>query len=654
MSKLFRSADLVGQNGTKVSAKSLESNDVIFLYFSAHWCPPCRGFTPQLAKVYKEFKASGSDVKAEVVFVSGDRDDASFREYFDEMPWLALSYDQRQVNRALNEKFECEGIPYLVAVDAKTGEVLSKQGRSIVMKHGKNFAKFAIEAKKLKAQAEKGIKDLSILGSNVTDENGKSVDLSGCECVVVAFGSPSNRGWAQFVKPKLIEAYDTLKDKMNVVYVSDDASEAKSGPWCFIPTGTSADLFSSFGDVSAPTLMVLQKNSSGEFEVVVEDASRAVYDFGSDAYPWNKEGVMNGRAKAEEKRKEMAKKMHNFDLLKGVSLKDSQGNNVDIDALKKKDVVGLYFSAHWCGPCRGFTPQLAKLYKECKSKGKNFEIIFVSSDRDQSSFDSYFSEMPWVSLDFKERDLKGTLSEIYDVSGIPTLVLLNGDGTEFDREGRKIVSLGADCFPWDKAAIQKANEAKKQKQLEMIKKAEKCGDVILKRVNGSIDGSLSYVEGKNAYDVNCKAFDTFCSESTKSKGKWFYEVNLVSVSNGIAQIGFADDKFNPTSGREGVGDDDHSWGMDGNRVCKWGNSTAAKYGESWKDGDVLGCAIDLDDKYVEFYLNGKSMGKAFEKISFDTSIRVALTGHGQDYKYSVNFSKNTKFPVPAGFKTWGE
>jgi nucleoredoxin len=28
------------------------------LYFSAHWCPPCRGFTPALAKF---FKAANSD-----------------------------------------------------------------------------------------------------------------------------------------------------------------------------------------------------------------------------------------------------------------------------------------------------------------------------------------------------------------------------------------------------------------------------------------------------------------------------------------------------------------------------------------------------------------------------------------------------------------
>lgn len=45
--------------------------------------------------------------------------------------------------------------------------------------------------------------------------------------------------------------------------------------------------------------------------------------------------------------------------------------------------VGLYFSAAWCGPCRGFTPQLAKWYSE--SAGRDLlEIVFVSSDSDDS------------------------------------------------------------------------------------------------------------------------------------------------------------------------------------------------------------------------------------------------------------------------------
>ena len=42
--------------------------------------------------------------------------------------------------------------------------------------------------------------------------------------------------------------------------------------------------------------------------------------------------------------------------------------------------VGIYFSAHWCPPCRNFTPVLAEFYNAVNQNGKIFEVIFVSSD----------------------------------------------------------------------------------------------------------------------------------------------------------------------------------------------------------------------------------------------------------------------------------
>ena len=53
-------------------------------------------------------------------------------------------------------------------------------------------------------------------------------------------------------------------------------------------------------------------------------------------------------------------------------------------------VLGLYFSAHWCPPCRGFTPKLAEWYKSVKETLPEFEIVFASSDRDQVSCVSRF------------------------------------------------------------------------------------------------------------------------------------------------------------------------------------------------------------------------------------------------------------------------
>ena len=59
----------------------------------------------------------------------------------------------------------------------------------------------------------------------------------------------------------------------------------------------------------------------------------------------------------------------------------------------KAAVVGIYFSAHWCPPCRMFTPELVKIYEQCKAEGKSFEVVFVSSDRDEASFAEYLTSV---------------------------------------------------------------------------------------------------------------------------------------------------------------------------------------------------------------------------------------------------------------------
>ena len=48
-----------------------------------------------------------------------------------------------------------------------------------------------------------------------------------------------------------------------------------------------------------------------------------------------------------------------------------------MSALADKQVVGLYFSAHWCPPRHGFTPKLTEVYTVIKGTGKSLEIVFV-------------------------------------------------------------------------------------------------------------------------------------------------------------------------------------------------------------------------------------------------------------------------------------
>ena len=40
------------------------------------------------------------------------------------------------------------------------------------------------------------------------------------------------------------------------------------------------------------------------------------------------------------------------------------------DDLLKNEIIGVYFSAHCCGPCRAFTPRLAQFYKNVNSEKK--------------------------------------------------------------------------------------------------------------------------------------------------------------------------------------------------------------------------------------------------------------------------------------------
>eukprot|EP00930_Biecheleria_cincta_P079892 TRINITY_DN678_c0_g1_i1.p1 TRINITY_DN678_c0_g1~~TRINITY_DN678_c0_g1_i1.p1 ORF type:complete len:309 (+),score=54.63 TRINITY_DN678_c0_g1_i1:56-928(+) len=131
----------------------------------------------------------------------------------------------------------------------------------------------------------------------------------------------------------------------------------------------------------------------------------------------------------------------------GEELQGKSGTLKTADALDGKKNIMIYFSAHWCPPCRGFTPQLAAKYK-ASAAANGIEVVFVSSDQDEDGFSSYYGEMPWLALPFGDRDRKAKLSEKYDVKGIPCLVVLDASGTLITTEGRSEVDKyfgGADA-----------------------------------------------------------------------------------------------------------------------------------------------------------------------------------------------------------------
>ena len=94
----------------------------ICFYFGAHWAPPSRLFTTNLAtRFYNEVNANQKIV--EVIFVSDDRTAPYFERNFMKMPWLAIPFEESEKIMNLKSRYGVCDIPTLVVI-SPDGKVL--------------------------------------------------------------------------------------------------------------------------------------------------------------------------------------------------------------------------------------------------------------------------------------------------------------------------------------------------------------------------------------------------------------------------------------------------------------------------------------------------------------------------------------------------
>ena len=123
--------------------------------------------------------------------------------------------------------------------------------------------------------------------------------------------------------------------------------------------------------------------------------------------------------------------------LLGTELVDAKGDKVETSSLEGK-VIGLYFSASWCGPCRAFTPQLVEFRDRNDDK---FEVVFVSSDRSGEDQQAYMKDydMEWPAIPF-DSPLRQELGAKYCIRGIPSLIIIDDQGNLITKDGRSEMS----------------------------------------------------------------------------------------------------------------------------------------------------------------------------------------------------------------------
>ncbi len=102
----------------------------------------------------------------------------------------------------------------------------------------------------------------------------------------------------------------------------------------------------------------------------------------------------------------------------------------DPGARPEPEIYLVYFGAHWCHPCREFSPTLLERYRKLKDEAPDrFELVFVSNDRSPAEQMEYVRGlgMPWPILKYDEI---GNAPAVEHAAGpaIPDLVVLARDG----------------------------------------------------------------------------------------------------------------------------------------------------------------------------------------------------------------------------------
>jgi len=289
--------------------------------------------------------------------------------------------------------------------------------------------------------------DFTLLGETVvkpaTMEKADPVEMLTNKGTVLFFGAHWSEPSRSFL-PKLHffhELNADVKRDYQIIFCSLDKSEddymtyIEEMPWWCLPYAPSTlpKLVTSLQANTMPHLVVID----AEGKIITKDAVGALtQDPTGKHFPWRPGRIV--------------------DMLPESYQSGELSTDDEMVLLPTRDLddkyILLYFASHGDALSQEFTPWLVKAYNILKNKRQDFELIFVSGDASEASYDMVLNETGFCAIPFADVEAREGLELRCDITSYPTLIMLGpkpdndednfGDRPIINSEVRAVVENG--------------------------------------------------------------------------------------------------------------------------------------------------------------------------------------------------------------------
>ena len=167
----------------------------------------------------------------------------------------------------------------------------------------------------------------------------------------------------------------------------------------------------------------------------------------------------------------------------------------------------------------------------------------------------------------------------------------------------------------------------------------------------STKGSIATISNNSLTANSPNMNNAVKSTISKKTGKWYYEMRIDSDSvTTCGNVGVVDSSININSVNLYTSNNQRSYGDMSRKFPGY-----ISYGSNIMNNDIIGIALDMDNKTLGFYKNGVYQGIAFSDLGLFSEVTPYMESNGSNHPYKVtaNFGATPfAYNIPVGFNAY--